>query len=283
MMLHHRRKRLEELAKRESAGDSFWTKKFDKTVRLKILHALRDSTDTYPEEVARIARELILRDVGLAYLQNPQGNAWADTVSYLLNCDDDMVPTIVEAIYEAIQIFEHDEWSAKHIEFATTMSNTFREHRLSFDFIDGQVVEFSSRELHVSVVAPTLHLLSQSKTYPGVEKAYQDALGEIASGKPSDAITDAGTALQEMLQQLGCKGNALGPLIKSAKTQGFLVGHDIRMVDALDAVMNWVSADRSTSGDAHSATEAEIEDAWFTVHIVGALLLRLAGGKPRHS
>lgn len=54
------------------------------------------------------------------------------------------------------------------------------------------------------------------------------ALGEISNGKPGDAITDAGTALQETLTALGCDGNNLGALIKSAKAKGLLAAHDAR-------------------------------------------------------
>jgi diacylglycerol kinase len=54
------------------------------------------------------------------------------------------------------------------------------------------------------------------------------------------------------------------------------------MTSAIESVMHWVSADRSTSGDAHQVGSAAIEDAWLTVHIVGALILRLAGS-PRGS
>ena len=46
--------------------------------------------------------------------------------------------------------------------------------------------------------------------------------------------------------------------------------------------MHWVSADRSEMGDSHKAeTTLTRDDAWLTVHVVGALILRLAseGGR----
>lgn len=75
-----------------------------------------------------------------------------------------------------------------------------------------------------------------------------------------------------MLTLLGCEGNALGPLIASAQKKGVLTGYDVKLV------AEWVSADRSEKGDAHKAASVSREDAWFTVHVVGALLLRLSGG-----
>jgi hypothetical protein len=152
-----------------------------------------------------------------------------------------------------------------------------REHRISFELIEGEMVPLASQELHAEAVAPTLRLLSGRGGWEKVEAAYQDALRELADGKPADAITDAATALQEALVALGCKGNALGSLAKSARGKGLLAPHDVPMIDMVEKLIDWVSADRSAKGDAHQATQPSLEDGWLMVHIVGALILRLAG------
>ena len=59
------------------------------------------------------------------------------------------------------------------------------------------------------MVGPTLRLLAGRPGWEAVETAYQKALEEISDGEADDAITDAGTALQEALVLLGCEGNAL--------------------------------------------------------------------------
>jgi hypothetical protein len=139
------------------------------------------------------------------------------------------------------------------------------------------MVPFASKELHTEIVVPTMHLLSGRVGWEKVESAYQDALGEIADGKPADAITDAGTALQEAFVTLGCEGNTLGVLAKSARRKGLFAPHDALMAEALHKLVDWVSADRSEKGDVHQAGEPSVEDAWLTVHIVGAVILRLVG------
>jgi hypothetical protein len=127
------------------------------------------------------------------------------------------------------------------------------------------------------VVVPTLRLLAGRVDYAAVEIAYRNALEEISGGKPDDAITDAATALQEMLELLGCEGNALGPLIRDARRKGVLAPHDQTLGDAIAKIGDWVSADRSEMGDGHrGASAATRDDAWLIVHIVGALVLRLA-------
>ena len=107
-----------------------------------------------------------------------------------------------------------------------------------------------------------------------MEKAYRKALDELHDGSPDDAITDASTALQEALSALGCKGKSLGILVNSAVANKVIDPHDKKLID-------WVSADRSTKGDAHYVSSASTEDAWLTLHVVGAIILRICGGPLR--
>jgi hypothetical protein len=184
----------------------------------------------------------------------------------VMKTPDDLFPSVVEA---TVALFDDDSVVGK-------INQVFDEHRIAFELVEGQMVEIESKELHQEVVAPTLRLLSGRAGWDAVEEAYHDALEEIAKN-PGDAITDAGRALQTALELLGCEGNSLGPLVKSARKKGLLAGHDERL---LEAVVDWVSADRSEKGDAHKSASVSRDDAWFTVHVVGAVLLRLVG-EPR--
>jgi hypothetical protein len=282
-LLYSRRKRQEALAREEAAGKTFWTDKFDSAARTKLWHAFSDASDQWLIETASSARGFICRDEGLFKLTEGYRSEAEDFAQYVLTCPDEMVPTCVEAMRRTLSeqargLFSfHDRMNA----FADGVRVILREHRISYDLIADQMVEFSSQEMHQAVVGPTLRLLSNRRGFKGVERAYQDALEEISHGKPADAITDAGTALQETLMTLGCEGNALGPLIKSARKKGLLAPHDGPMAEAVEKLMHWVSADRSTTGDAHGSTSPSTEDAWLIVHLVGALVLRLASGLPR--
>jgi hypothetical protein len=284
-MLYARRKRLEALAQAEAAGKSFSSTEFDRPARMKLVHAFRDSCpENLQDKYAEVARGLILRDEGLPYLHDPRVSELDDLLRYLLTCDESMVPTAIEAIGVALTIPEYQMGGSPRApvrldDFTTTVNTVLREHRVSFELIEGKIVPLASQELHAEVVAPTLRLLSGRSGWDKVETAYQDALGELADGKPADAITDAATALQEALIARGCKGNALGPLAKSARGKGLLGSHDGPMTEMLQRLIDWVSADRAAMGDAHHATQPSIEDGWLAVHIVGALILRLTGSR----
>jgi len=274
-MLHSRRQRLAQLTEREAHGESFWTPTFNDRVRRRSLQWLDVA---FPNESARDlvlqrARVAILHDEGLAtlgYNLRPS----SDMEAFVLGTEDEMMPTAIEALFIAIGPRFSDSF-AKHV------NDVLSEDRVSWELIRGEMVPFESRELHEAVVRPVLTLLGNRGDLARVEAAYGAALAEIANGSPADAITDAGTALQETLVSLGAQGNALGPLIASGKKQGLFAGHDGPLVKSIEGAMHWASADRSESGDAHHTSQASVQDAWLTVHIVGALILRLTTGLPR--
>lgn len=240
--------------------------------------------------IAQEARRLILVDEGWMSLMSQGANAVTEFHAYLLQCDDEMMPTVVEALAEAASRDLPDtrtiggSFHGYRVEgaFTESVNQILRRHRIAFELIEKQMVEKNSMELHTEVVAPALRLLATSdRAWAGAEKAYRGALTELSENNPPDAITDAGTALQEALQAAGAEGNALGPLITSARKRRILAPHDQALGDAITKAADWVSADRSQSGDAHRASDANLDDAWLIVHVVGALILRLSKGSAR--
>jgi hypothetical protein len=206
-----------------------------------------------------------------------------DFTTFLANCEDDLVPDIIEAMYGALvatwgdlATYGYQPWQPSR--FEREVNELLYEFRVSYELIEGKMIERESQELHEAVVAPTLRLLSGRTGFEAVEQAYQDALKELADGNGRDAITDAGTALQQTLEAVGCEGNSLGALLASARKRGLLAPHDSPLAAAVAKAADWASSDRSEMGDMHKVTTATRDDAWFTVHVVGALILRLVSG-----
>lgn len=168
------------------------------------------------------------------------------------------------------------------VEYRQAINDILDDFDLAWQLSGSELVPRSSMAMHATIVEPVLTLTSGDGRLAGVEKSYRKALQELkASGDPSDAITDAGRALQEMLEAIGAKGNALGPLLADARRREFLSAYDSKLAEAVDLIGAWVSADRSQRGDAHNVREASRDDAWLAVRIAGALILRLAAGKRR--
>lgn len=296
--LYKRRRELAALEERERQGESFWTEAFSLETRNRLTLALAESSGGHDFRVLDAAMRLLLSDLGqLSLYPRGSGASHDHFFRYLKECDDDMVPSIIEAFMEGHAI-AFEQAAARHafssgiahsssrIPFDAALTHDINrillEDRIAFELIDGEMVPFASRELHVEVVEPVLRLIA-TPGWERIEKSYQNALSEIARGDGADAITDAGTALQEALMHLGADGNQLGNLTTSAVRKGIITSHDAPLLQAIDKACRWVSADRSNSGDTHNADEAGVKDAWFTVHIVGAILLRLSDGGARVS
>jgi hypothetical protein len=280
---------MRRMAEAEAAGESFWTEAFNERVRTRIGHRwdrVVDSTGVDPGTVFGWARAMMLEQEGESYLVGEGLSPYSDFDMAFRSGPDELYPTVVEALLLASKNWDeahaYGPYGTKGIPYrvADEINEVFAEERVAWEIIDLQMVEKRSTELHAEVVEPALRLLHDGR-FADVDAVYRKALDELSRGDGADAITDAGTALQEMLTELGCEGNALGPLIKSARNKGLLAAHDSPLLDSVVAAMNWVAADRSEKGESHHASDASREDAWLIVHIVGAFIVRLAAGEAR--
>jgi hypothetical protein len=275
-MLFSRRQRQRSLAEREAAGESFWTRRFSQEVRNGILYAALDASGPAWEQVQLRAHGYLVRAYGVTSLA--QGaSAFQDLHSWVHNCDDTVFADVVEALDRALGDRHMDDYGIQRLptspsHFRSRVGEVLSEHRVAFDFLNGQMQPFDSRELFAEVVSPALTLLAGSPQLKAAEHAYQDSLRELAQGNPADAITDATTALSEALKASGCTDNSLAAQARTAQTRGLLTSYDVKLFD-------WAQADRFNLGDAHQAeTPTTRDDAWLMVHIVGAIIVRLSGG-----
>jgi hypothetical protein len=248
------------------------------------MYACRDGTSDYERaHVFELAVELLRRTEGWIMLP-VSGNKFVDGFGpFLAACEDQYVPSAVEAFFTAgIQVRNSDAMYGHLIfdqsKYASEVNRILSEDRISFELIEGRMVPFESRELHSAVIRPALTLLGGDHRLEAAERAYQEALKEIAEGKADNAITDAARALQETLVALGCEGKSLGPLLVSARKRKLLAPHDTPFTDLLAKAIDWASADRAEMGDAHKDSGATPDDAWFAVHVIGAIIVRLAKG-----
>lgn len=202
--------------------------------------------------------------------------------------------SLIEAEHEALRVLAANphlgrplypgasaEWlafiNAAPENFRTRVNRILKAHIVSLSLHEnGEFIPVQSQEMHSEVVERTLHLLHNQSRFAGAEKAYQDALTQLRNGNGGNAITDAGTALQEALKALGFPGRTLGEQLNAAKKTDLFDAKDARFTDFLSETIQWVKDKRNT-GEAHSATaNYSLSDAWMVVHVLGALIIRLS-------
>lgn len=215
---------------------------------------------------------MILNDEGRSYLASEFESASEDFSSYLEFCASGEFASLVEASLQALYDLRRQtaDESVSPQHFVEDISAIFAEHRVAWQLIGGEMVPLRSRELYAAVVEPTLRLLAARPDWIDVEQSYQEGLEELLRGRPGDAITDAVRALEAALGHLGFNGHSLGDRARAARKAGAIASQDTKLFD-------WVAASRGTLSDAHPGTRATEADAWLAVHVVGALIVRIAG------
>jgi hypothetical protein len=275
-MLPSERRRAEEMAAREAEGESLWTDQFDARALVRLAEVWRifenriDSEPWRPQAMRYVVADLLRLRVGIQTESFPSS-------ALLQVTDASLVQDLLAIVYEVVAEPQTEDQAEL---FAGAVNRIFNEHRIAHKFVEGELLPLKSDELHTEVVEPAIRLLVGSR-FKGAHGAYMNALKEISKGEPADAITDAGTALQEALTALGCKGGSLGPLVADARKQGLLGAHDQSLISGVIKFHDWAHAERSNTGDAHKHSDAVLADAWLMVHVVGALIVRLADSVPR--
>jgi hypothetical protein len=269
-VLFSERRRRAAQAEAEASGASFWTEKLGPEVRGKLATAwLVAAAGYFQNELEMSVQVLVSQSTGNL---RP-----APVVGAIMALDTAEVMDYLEAINRSLRRLG---WQAQ-VTFQDTVNDALNAHRIKFKMIDGEIVPLDSEVLHVEVVEPALRLLHGNAQLAGAHESFMKALKEISNSDAPDAITDAGTALQETLVALGCHGNALGPLINDAVKRHLLSPHDAALEKAISGFLHWASANRSESGEGHHVSTATLSDAWLMVHIVGALIVRLADPRRR--
>lgn len=126
----------------------------------------------------------------------------------------------------------------------------------------------------VLIDRPLDALVTSNPALRGVDDKLREALAELAAGNAADAVTDAGTALQMLLEYLGFSGGQLGDQLKAARKAGWLAGVDTPLAAAIESLGNWMASIRNQRSDAHHGPAPDKRDAELAVRVVGLLVLR---------
>jgi hypothetical protein len=121
---------------------------------------------------------------------------------------------------------------------------------------------------------PLESIITKDPALRDVDTKLREALDELAAGNAADAVTDAGTALQMLLDHLGHSGTQLGDQLKSARKAGWLSGVDTPLANAIENLAAWIASVRNQRSDAHHGPPPDPRDAELAVRMVGLLVLR---------
>lgn len=273
MAFFRRRKELKDRAERESRGESFWSRDLSHETRTRLAILCRWAQAQVSGDPIAVAWESLCFEEGTLSLTGSR-RPEEDWFAYTFGDDPEKTAAGLEAFIAGLA--ESYGWEVRR-QLISQIQAVLESDRVSWVVDqDGEIAELESFALHANVLKPSISLLRDAgQEWAPVETAFSDALGELADGKASDAVTDAGTALQQALQAAGYEGSTIGALMKSAKKAGFFTQHDEKLSQGLVNFFDWASANRSERGDNHNVVEISKADGWLMVHIVGAIIVWL--------
>jgi len=149
-VLHRQRARLEDTAKREAAGESLWTKEFSNNVRVKLHFVIADcfrwsAGGELLAGVSTSARRVILREEGLLQLSAGSTSEAGDFWKFFYEASDDWMPTLVEAIIQALRSARLCEPGTVAYGIEEGINLILLEDRISYELIEGVMVERALR------------------------------------------------------------------------------------------------------------------------------------------
>ncbi|WP_420623283.1 hypothetical protein [Candidatus Poriferisodalis sp.] len=281
-----------DMAEREAAGVSLWTEALDATARNKLAACVRDQL--WDDRDGRDAERLlsaITQEVSdaagvvsrVAEVPELFGRQSVDDFVDSIR-DPDVSPAVILGLIEGFwrwQAVRDEEFIKRGPRSRELLRDRITEilddHRIGFVFVDGDFLPRSGSIADQEILVPTVKFLTGDRAFADADSTYREALRAIQHGQPDEAITKACTALQSVLAALGCGegSDKLSKQIAASIDNGLLAKHD-------KPLEGWLTADRGNLGSAHPGEgNAVREDAWLTVHVVGAIILRLARGRAR--
>ena len=280
-----------------ASGEATWTEELSHDVRVKLRYLWTQITNhrAFGDSVLELESYIGDRTLqSIAFplksemmVPNARGGLNNDQLLTLIEAQHEALlliaanPTIARPPYPGMSADLYELLEAAPERFRQKVNQIFEAHIVGFHLHqNSHLIPIDSHEMHTAVVGPTLYLLHSQPRFAAAESAYQNALKELRVRDAGDAITDAATALQDVLKALGCTGNALSDLLKSAKINGLLKGNDTPLTEAISKTIDWVAAKRNQGEAHHGDPDINMSDAWMVVHVVGALTIRLseAGG-----
>lgn len=230
-------------------------------------------------EMANVAIELMVGVRGDLSLRSTSSHPqllpkpFDDLAGYILDGDCPLALDAVGAWIDSYARLPDTRWLREDEDaFVAAVADVFAD---SIFAIRGREI-ILREDLGASILIdkPLMALVTSNPALRAVDDKLREALAELADGNPADAVTDAGTALQMLLDQLGFTGGQLGDQLKAARKAGWLSGVDTPLAVAVESLGTWIASIRNQRSDAHHGPAPDARDAELAVRVVGLLVLR---------
>jgi hypothetical protein len=183
--------------------------------RRQLLHIWRDSIgecyshgDVNP--VWLKVHNTLAREKGVAVLGTAGKNAAQQCAEYLLNGSTEEALDTIELTFQYIngtvrywRDYERERWDIRQAadDAIDELNQRFREHRIGYQFVGGELIRVDSQFVHAEVVKPALHILHEVD-FRGPSEEFLKAHEHYRHGRAKEAIAEALKAFESTMMAI---------------------------------------------------------------------------------
>lgn len=201
---------------------------FPQTFRNQMFYALSDVIDYFEANGANGVWDYIhnefSREIGVKCLCPYNWNSKSKIEHFVEMSSDEEFLDLLDYAFsfvsklKGLNIFASPEEKIKKItDSVAELNQRFKQHKLGYEFVNGEVIRKDNEFLHQAVVKPALKVLSNNE-FAGAEQEFLDAFEHRRKGENKDAILDALKAFESTMKTICDKmGYPYDPAKSTAK------------------------------------------------------------------
>lgn len=241
-----------------------------------------------------LIRDTLLKEKGLWTLGDGFSNPADQCLQYLMAANTDDALDIIELSFKVIdrlaRKFRPDEQALAGIrqdarDAIEELNSRFREHRVGYQYLNGEIVRVDSQFLHAETVKPALALLNEAG-FKGPADEFMRAFDHHRKGETKDAIADALSAFESTMKAIctvrkwpyGPKDTAkplLDILFKNALVPSELESHLTGLRAAMESGLPTLANRTSRHGQGPAPVDVPDHYGAFALHLVAANIVFL--------
>jgi len=260
-----------------------------------ICDVIKQIQNSYYKDIWLDLHDLYCREKGLKALgsnnTNYAGNAKSNFEEYISNAEDDDLLDLIDYIFHMFDKPIRNHYASNSYngieeaidEAITELNYRFKQHRLGYEFIQGEIIRIDNMVVHNAYIKPALHLLCEAG-FEGAVQEYINAFEARRRGDNKAAIVEAEKAFESTMKAICSKRgfqydphkDAAKKLIEILKSNGFfpvyLENHLNIVAAALESGSPTVR--NKTAGHGQGEEIIEIPDC-YAEYVIGLVAVNI--------
>lgn len=256
-----------------------------------IREIIKDLNNYYSDDIWEVIHNRFCREKGLKEMDDEYGTC-AEKVEVFIDYapDVELLDFIDFAFHGFIGLAQSVGYkdplgyAAENVEnHITELNNRFQQHKLGYEFINGELIQIDSKYIHHEYIKPALNLL-HTNGFEGAEEEYEKAFKALRNGDYKSAIIEAEKAFESTMKTICSKKeypfdpdrDSAKKLIQTLKDNGFFPEYTENQLNAVAAALisGAPMVRNRTSGHGQGEEVIDIPDS-YAQYVIGLVAVNI--------